>query len=87
MPVHFGLVCFRARPLIIGEAADTRDARLDALNETLMNNLNATGRAYLSHTRLNGTLVLRLAIGNLRTSEEHIRRIWELLNEQAALLS
>ena len=53
-PVHFSLVCFRARPLIIGEAEEARAARLDALNETLMNNLNATGRAYLSHTRLNG---------------------------------
>jgi aromatic-L-amino-acid decarboxylase len=52
-----------------------------------MNNLNATGRAYLSHTRLNGVFTLRLAIGNIRTTEEHIRRIWELLNEQAALLS
>jgi aromatic-L-amino-acid decarboxylase len=86
-PVHFSLVCFRARPLIIGEGADARDARLDALNETLMNNLNATGRAYLSHTRLNGVFTLRLAIGNIRTTEEHIRRVWELLNEQAASLS
>ena len=86
-PVPFSLVCFRARPLIIGEAAEARAARLDALNEALMNNLNATGRAYLSHTRLNGVFTLRLAIGNIRTTEEHIRRIWELLNEQAALLS
>ncbi len=86
-PVPFSLVCFRARPLVIGESMEEREARLDRLNETLMNNVNATGQAYLSHTRLNGTLVLRLAIGNLRTSEEHIRRIWELLNEQAALLS
>jgi aromatic-L-amino-acid decarboxylase len=86
-PVSFGLVCFRARPLITGEAPEARAARLDALNETLMNNLNATGRAYLSHTRLNGALTLRLAIGNIRTTEAHIRRVWELLNEQAALLS
>ncbi|MGB7925438.1 MAG: pyridoxal-dependent decarboxylase [Pyrinomonadaceae bacterium] len=86
-PVSFSLVCFRARPLIAGEAADVRAARLDALNEALMNNLNATGQAYISHTRLNGVFTLRLAIGNIRTTEEHIRRIWELLNEQAALLS
>ncbi|HEX8652869.1 MAG TPA: pyridoxal-dependent decarboxylase [Pyrinomonadaceae bacterium] len=87
-PVPFSLVCFRARPLLIVESMrEEREARLDRLNETLMNNVNATGQAYLSHTRLNGALALRLAIGNLRTSEEHIRRVWELLNEQAALLS
>jgi aromatic-L-amino-acid decarboxylase len=86
-PVPFSLVCFRARPLLIGESLADREARLDALNEALMNNVNATGQAYLSHTRLNGALALRLAIGNIRTTEEHIRRIWELLNEQAALLA
>jgi aromatic-L-amino-acid decarboxylase len=87
-PVPFSLVCFRARALLIGESTQqAREARLDQLNEALMNNVNATGQAYLSHTRLNGVLALRLAIGNLRTSEEHIRRVWELLNEQAALLS
>jgi aromatic-L-amino-acid decarboxylase len=85
-PVPFSLVCFRARPLLIGESIAEREARLDALNEALMNRVNATGQAYLSHTRLNGVLALRLAIGNIRTSEEHIRRIWSLLNEQAALL-
>jgi aromatic-L-amino-acid decarboxylase len=56
---------------------------LDALNETIMNNVNATGRAYLSHTKLHDKLSLRLSIGNLRTSEKHILQIWELLNEQA----
>jgi aromatic-L-amino-acid decarboxylase len=86
-PVPFSLVCFRARPLVTGESREERETRLDQLNEALMNNVNATGQAYLSHTRLNGVLVLRLAIGNIRTAEEHIRRIWELLNEQAALLS
>jgi aromatic-L-amino-acid decarboxylase len=86
-PVPFSLVCFRARPLVVGESVEARDARLDALNEALMNRVNATGKAYLSHTRLKGTLALRLAIGNIRTTEEHIRRVWELLNEQAALLS
>jgi len=73
-PVPLGLVCFRARPE--GE----RD--LDALNETIMHRVNASGRALLSHTRLNDKLTLRLSIGNIRTTEQHVRQVWELLNEQ-----
>lgn len=87
-PVPFSLVCFRACPASKeDETAAARAARLDALNEALMNNTNATGAAYLSHTRLNDVFTLRLAIGNIRTTEEHVRRVWELLKQQAALLS
>jgi len=47
-----------------------------------MNAVNATGEIYLSHTKLQGKYTLRLAIGNIRTTEAHIKRAWELLNEQ-----
>ncbi len=86
-PVPFSLVCFRACPPQENETPGARAARLDPLNENLMNNINANGAAYLSHTRLNDTFTLRLAIGNIRTAEEHIRRVWLLLNEEAARLS
>jgi aromatic-L-amino-acid decarboxylase len=86
-PVPFSLVCFRARPGDEGETAGARAARLDALNEALMNNLNATGEIFFSHTRLNDVFTLRLAIGNIRTAETHVRRAWELLNEELARLS
>lgn len=76
-PVPLGLVCFRASR----GAAD-----LDNLNESIMHGVNATGRALLSHTRLNDKLTLRLSIGNIRTTEKHVRRVWELLNEQLRLL-
>ena len=72
-PVPLGLVCFRA----IGA---------DALNESVMHGVNASGRALLSHTRLNDKLTLRLSIGNIRTTEQHVRQVWELLNEQLRLL-
>ena len=75
-PVPLGLVCFRARP----EGFDA--AGLDALNEAIMHGVNASGRALLSHTRLNDKLTLRLSIGNIRTTEKHVRQVWELLNEQ-----
>jgi aromatic-L-amino-acid/L-tryptophan decarboxylase len=86
-PVPFSLVCFRACPPKEGETEPARAARLDALNEAMMNNINMGGAAYLSHTRLNDCFTLRLAIGNIRTTEEHVARVWELLNEQAARLS
>ena len=86
-PVPFSVVCFRACPQVEGEAEEARTARLDALNEALMNNVNSTGEIFLSHTRLNNLFTLRLAIGNIRTTEAHVRRAWELLNEQLSLLS
>jgi aromatic-L-amino-acid decarboxylase len=85
-PVPFSLVCFRACPAAEDKTPQARASRLDAFNETLMNNINQGGAAYLSHTRLNDCFTLRLAIGNIRTTEEHVRRIWELLNEEAAHL-
>ncbi len=86
-PVPFSLVCFRACPPVASETEGPRAARLDALNEAIMHGVNATGEAFLSHTRLHNALTLRLAIGNIRTTEAHVRRAWELLNEQAARLS
>jgi len=85
-PVPFSLVCFRACPGIDGEKETERSARLDALNEKIMNDINATGAAYLSHTRLDDKFTLRLAIGNIRTTEAHVSEIWRLLNRQKSIL-
>jgi aromatic-L-amino-acid decarboxylase len=75
-PVPLGLVCFRAKPKGVGAE------ELDALNEGIMHRVNASGRALLSHTRLNDKLTLRLSIGNIRTTEQHVRQVWQLLNEE-----
>ncbi|HXH70177.1 MAG TPA: hypothetical protein VNI60_07600, partial [Pyrinomonadaceae bacterium] len=58
---------------------------LDTLNEKLMNDTNATGKAYISHTKLNGKFTLRLSIGNIRVEEKHIENVWNLLNENLAI--
>ena len=86
-PVPLGLVCFRACPAIDRIDETARNARLDVLNEAIMHGVNATGKALLSHTKLNDKLTLRLSIGNIRTTEKHVRQVWELLNEQLKLLS
>ena len=81
-PVPLALVCFRATRKANPKGSDD----LDALNEAIMHGVNASGRALLSHTRLNDKLVLRLSIGNIRTTEQHVRQVWQLLNEQLQLL-
>ena len=86
-PTPFALVCFRACPAIAGEAEEVRGKRLDALNEAIMHGVNATGKALLSHTKLNDQLTLRLSIGNIRTTEKHVKEAWELLNVEMRKLS
>jgi aromatic-L-amino-acid decarboxylase len=76
-PAPLSTVCFRYQPPGVEGAA------LDALNQALMDAVNASGEAYLSHTVLHGRLTLRLAIGNIRTTERHVARAWELLQEKA----
>ncbi|MDQ3121568.1 MAG: pyridoxal-dependent decarboxylase, partial [Actinomycetota bacterium] len=70
---HFSLVCFRR------EGAD-------AENERLLEKVNASGEAFLSHARLGDRYALRLAIGNFRTSEDDLRLAWDVLNREAAVL-
>jgi aromatic-L-amino-acid decarboxylase len=48
--------------------------------------VNDTGEVFLSHTRLRGRFVLRLAIGHIRTTRDHVRRAWELLVEHSRLV-
>lgn len=86
-PLPLGLVCFRARPAIDRIDDDDRNPRLDVLNEAIMHGVTATGKALLSHTKLNDKLTLRLSVGNIRTTEKHVRQVWDLLNEQLELLA
>ena len=70
-PRRFSLVCFR------------RDGT-DEENEAILERVNASGEVFLSHTRLGGRYVLRLAIGNARTSEEDVRVAWDALRRAQA---
>jgi aromatic-L-amino-acid decarboxylase len=45
---------------------------------------NATGTAYLTHTKLHGRTVMRIGFGNILTNEEHLRNVWKLIEETAA---
>ena len=67
-PRHFSVVCFR------------RTAP-DEHNRRLLDEVNRRGQIYLSHTRLDDRHVLRLAVGNARTTEADVALAWRELRE------
>jgi aromatic-L-amino-acid decarboxylase len=80
-PRPFSVVCFRARPEgLEGEA-------LDAFNMEMLQHVNASGDVFLSHTKLDNGVALRVAIGNLGTVESDVARCRELLSEGLRCLS
>ena len=85
-PVPFSTVCLRWRPArFVGRERDAAvAAALDAANAAIMDTVNRSGEAFLSHTRLDGRFTIRVAIGNPRTQWRHVERVWELLREAAA---
>jgi aromatic-L-amino-acid decarboxylase len=72
-PVPFALICFRHR-------SD------DGFNQRLLAEINTSGKAFLSHTVLNGQFVLRFAIGNFQTTENDVRNVWHFIRETAQQL-
>lgn len=72
-PHPFSTVCFRYAP------AGLSPEETDALNQRIMDAVNASGEAFISHTKLVGRLVLRVAIGNVRTELELVAQIWREL--------
>ena len=70
-PRPFSLVCFR------------REGS-DEANEALLERVNASGEIFISHTKLDGRYVLRLAVGNARTTEDDVRFAWDVLRREAA---
>jgi aromatic-L-amino-acid decarboxylase len=75
--VNFSTVVFRHRPPDLG--AD----ELNDHNARILEKVNATREVYLSHTRVRGQYALRIAIGNIHSSEIHVRRAFELVKEAA----
>jgi len=73
-PVPLNLVCFRLRSG-------------DEDNQKLMDRLNQSGDLYLSHTRLDGKLTLRLCVGQARTEARHVARAWQRIQEETLRLA
>jgi aromatic-L-amino-acid decarboxylase len=67
-PTPLNLVCFRV-------------AAGDAATQQLLDALNASGRAYLTHAKLGGKLVIRVAIGGTWTGRRHVEALWRMIRE------
>jgi aromatic-L-amino-acid/L-tryptophan decarboxylase len=72
-PTPLNLVCFRLQGG-------------DAVNQELMDRLNRSGDLYLTHTRLNNKLTLRVCIGQTYTTARHVQHAWQRIQEEAAKL-
>ncbi len=81
-PHPLSLVCFRYHP-----AGVDNEPKLETINAQLLDRVNATGEMFISHTKLDGRYVLRLAIGNLRTTRSDVEAAWAILQREAAGIS
>jgi aromatic-L-amino-acid decarboxylase len=72
-PANLNLICFRLRA---GDAA----------NQSLMDRLNNSGDLYLTHTKLDGKLTLRLCVAQTNTEARHVERAWQRIQQEAAQL-
>jgi aromatic-L-amino-acid decarboxylase len=73
-PVPLNLVCFRHKA---GDHA----------NQTIMDRLNRSGDLYLTHTKLNDRITLRLCVGQTNTEHRHVERAWQRIQEEASRLA
>jgi aromatic-L-amino-acid decarboxylase len=76
-PVPLATVCLRHAPSGLSEEA------LDRHNQAILDRVNRTGSLYLSGTRLDGRFTIRVALGNPRAGDEHVRACWRALRDAA----
>ncbi|MEQ9425553.1 MAG: aminotransferase class V-fold PLP-dependent enzyme [Cyclobacteriaceae bacterium] len=69
-------VCFRFNPKEVNE-----ERELENLNKKLLEDLNASGEMYLTHTKVNGKYCLRMVIAQTNVNEDHIKADWALINQ------
>jgi aromatic-L-amino-acid decarboxylase len=89
-----GVVCFRfvgasapsPRPGTAARGRAGSTDRIDRINSDVVERINASGRAYLTQTKLRGRTVMRIGLGNVLTTEEHLRKGWEIIQETASNL-
>ena len=77
-PVPLSVVCFRYRPEGVVD-----EAKLNSINEQLLEAVNATGRAYITHTKLRGKYTLRMVTAQTQVSRDDVQAAWRLIQETA----
>ncbi|MCF8224902.1 MAG: aspartate aminotransferase family protein [Bacteroidales bacterium] len=81
-PQNLGLVCFHYTPRGISD-----NETLNRINSSLMQTLNSSGKVYLTHTKVNGLVTLRMVIGQTSVTREHVQSAWKLIRETASELN
>lgn len=71
-PVNLSTICMRAVPKSIQS-----EDELNNFNERLLEKINESGEFFLTHTKLNGKFTIRIVISGIRTTEKHVRGVWE----------
>jgi aromatic-L-amino-acid decarboxylase len=69
-PVPLNLICFRHKAG-------------DEVNQKIMERLNRSGDLFLTHTRLNDKLTLRVCVGQANTEQRHVENAWKRIQEEA----
>ncbi len=80
-PQSMGIVAFR----FVSEGLDAET--VDRINEGIVETVNHTGRAYMTHTNLDGRVAMRIGVGNLLTEERHLDDLWAQITRAAEIAS
>lgn len=76
-PVELNVICFRYKPDNINDLE-----LLNKINENLMNKINSTGKAFFTHTKLNGSFVIRFVVGQTNVKKENVVNAWSLIKSK-----
>ena len=85
-PVIMAVVFFRAR-LPIDESKRRAEEEVNDFNQRVVEAVNKTGEAYLTHTILSGRVAMRVAVGNVLTAESHLAHVYDLIRREAARMA
>ncbi|MDZ7714981.1 MAG: hypothetical protein U5J95_02095 [Balneolaceae bacterium] len=80
-PVPLNTICFRYKPSNISDLKT-----LNQLNSRLLDAVNKTGDLFITHTKLNNIYTLRMVIGNTNVTKTHVKKAWNLIQEESLKL-
>jgi aromatic-L-amino-acid decarboxylase len=80
-PVPLNTLCFRYHPVGVDD-----EEELNRINAELLEHINRTGKAFLTHTKLQGAFTIRMVVGQTEVQETHVAGAWDLLQTTARTL-
>ena len=80
-PVPLNTICFRFHPPYISD-----EQKLDELNEKLLNQIQESGKVFLTHTKLEGRYTIRIVLGNTNLEHRHVEKAWQFIQDRAGNL-